>query len=112
MAISNSGRSSSGIGGFSSVGEITVKANDLRSFSKQMHKCASNLRSRSLSPTFSYSTGQTVQELAEFAVQLKTYGDNVAALIDKLATTLAGAADTFETTDNMIAGQMLKENGK
>lgn len=112
MAVSNSGRSEKGLGGNSSVGEITVNVSDLHSLSEQMMQVASGLKGRSLNPSFSFSSGQMISELENYAVKLKSYGDNIAIMIETIAAALGKAADTFEKTDSKIGSEILKGNGK
>ena len=112
MAEFNSGRSEKGMKGNSTVGEITVKVNNLRDFSEQMSQVASNLKGRSLNPSFSFSSGQTINELEKYAVKLKSYGDNIAIMIETIAVALGEAAEIFEDTDNEISSEILKGNGK
>ena len=95
--------------GIGAVGQIIIKPMQIRSAASELRSLSSNVTSRNLSIDFSYSEGDVVNQLIDYADNLKKAGDAIALLIHQTATALENTANQFELTDESIASRILKE---
>lgn len=91
-----------------SVGQILIKPLQIEYASKKIRNLSALVNSRSLSFDFAYSEGDTVNQLIEYANNLKATGDAIALLMQKTADALDNTAKQFVITDQSIGAKILK----
>ena len=91
-----------------SAGQILIKPLQITNSARKLKTLSSTVKARNLSIDFSYSDGDTVYQLKEYAENLKATGDAIALLMQKTAEALDNTAKQFLATDQSISAQILK----
>lgn len=93
-----------------SATEIIIKPLQIANTAKSLKALATSVQNRSLKIDFTYSKGDAVDELEQYAENLKQTGDAIALLMQKTAELLDEASLQFLATDQSISEKILKGN--
>ncbi|MGO5175550.1 TIGR04197 family type VII secretion effector [Ruminococcus sp. LCP21S3_E8] len=93
-------------------GQIKVNTASVQKSADKIKTLSNTVRNRKLTVEFTYSKGEVVKQLENYAKALKSTGEAVADLMEKTSILLNKTAKQFEKADKSIARQILKEEKK